>query len=64
MKVSADREQCIQVGNCMLVAGDVFDQDEDGIVVVLTEQVSGEQVERAQEAVNLCPAAALSLTED
>ena len=41
LRISADRELCIQAGNCVMVAGEVFDQDDEGIVVVLAEQVSG-----------------------
>ena len=41
MKLSADRELCIAAGNCVMVAGEFFDQDDDGIVVVLTEDVPG-----------------------
>lgn len=63
-RVSADREICIQAGNCVMVAADVFDQDDDGVVVVLTAEVSGDAEERARQAVNLCPAAALSLHAD
>ncbi len=62
-RVSADREICIQSGNCVMVAGDVFDQDDDGVVVVLTDEVSGDAEDRAQQAVNLCPAAALALQD-
>ncbi|MCG7595588.1 ferredoxin [Mycobacterium sp. PSTR-4-N] len=47
-----------------MVAADVFDQDDDGVVVVLTAEVSGDAEERAQQAVNLCPAAALALQAD
>ena len=28
MRVQADREACIQAGNCVMVAADVFDQDD------------------------------------
>ena len=56
MKVQADRELCIQAGNCVMTAGDVFDQDDEAIVVVLAEHVSGEQADRVREAVGLCPA--------
>lgn len=62
--VSADREICIQAGNCVMVAGDVFDQDDDGVVVVLADEVTGDAEERAVQAVNLCPAAALTLQHD
>ena len=47
-----------------MVAGEVFDQDDEGIVVVLTAEVSGDEADHAREAVSLCPASALSLTED
>ncbi len=63
VKVEADRELCIQAGNCVMVAGEVFDQDDEGIVVILTEEVSGVEAEHAREAVKLCPASALTLTE-
>lgn len=63
VKVTADRELCIQAGNCVMVAGEVFDQDDDGIVEILAEQVSGEEADHAREAVKLCPASALSLSE-
>ena len=64
MKVSADRELCIQAGNCVMVASEVFDQDDEGIVVILAEDVTGEAAEHAREAVKLCPSSALSLRED
>lgn len=64
LRISADRELCIQAGNCVMVAGEVFDQDDEGIVVVLAEQVSGVEAEHAREAVKLCPASALLAEED
>ena len=39
MKVHADREVCIQAGNCVMVAERLFDQDDDGIVVVLVDEI-------------------------
>ena len=62
-RVVAEHELCIQAGNCVMVASDVFDQDDDGIVVVLAEDVTGEQATRATEAVKLCPASALRLED-
>ncbi|MGB3355134.1 MAG: ferredoxin [Mycobacterium sp.] len=63
MRVSADRELCIQAGNCVMVAGEVFDQDDDGIVVVLADPVPDGEHDHVREAVKLCPASALSLPE-
>ena len=56
MKVEADQDSCITAGNCVMVADAVFDQDDDGVVVVLTEEVPEGEVEHAREAVKLCPA--------
>ena len=47
----------------MMVAREVFDQDDDGIVVVLADEVSGDAAEHAREAVKLCPASALRLED-
>jgi ferredoxin len=63
VRVHADRELCIQAGNCVMVAGEVFDQDDDGIVEILHEDVTGDEADRAREAVRLCPATALSLED-
>lgn len=62
-KVVADRELCIQAGNCVMVAGKVFDQDDDGIVEILHADVDGDEAEHAAEAVKLCPASALRLED-
>jgi ferredoxin len=61
--VQADRDVCIQAGNCVMVADAVFDQDDDGIVVVLVDEVSDGEADRVREAVKLCPSQALRLTD-
>ena len=62
MKLSADRDACISSGNCMMVSEDLFDADDDGIVVLLAEDVPEAEEDHARDAVRLCPAAALRLT--
>ena len=64
MKVQADREVCIQAGNCVMVAGEVFDQDDDGIVVLLVDDIPGDEEDHAREAVKLCPSQALTITPE
>jgi ferredoxin len=64
MKVLADRDVCIQAGNCVMVADAVFDQDDDGIVVVLVDEVPDDESDHAREAVKLCPSQALQLAPD
>ena len=63
MKIEADRDLCIGAGNCVLSAEAVFDQDDDGVVVLLTEEVPEDEEDRVREAVKLCPSSALRLLE-
>ncbi len=64
MRVQADRDVCIQAGNCVMVADSLFDQDDDGIVVVLVDEVPADEQDKAREAVRLCPSQALTITQD
>ena len=64
MKVHADRDVCIQAGNCVMVADSLFDQDDDGIVVVLVDDIPAEDQDKAREAVKLCPSQALTITQE
>jgi ferredoxin len=59
VKIEADREVCIQAGNCVMAADTLFDQDDDGIVVVLVDEVPEDEEDHAREAVKLCPSQAL-----
>ncbi|MET0699715.1 MAG: ferredoxin [Mycobacterium sp.] len=63
MKVLADREVCIGAGMCVMTAEAVFDQDDDALVVVLTDEVPDDERKRVDDAVRLCPSGALSLQE-
>lgn len=63
MRVEADRDACISAGNCVMTAGEVFDQDDDGIVEVLVREVSADDEAKVREAVKLCPASALRLVD-
>jgi ferredoxin len=63
VRVSADRDVCISAGNCVMAADAVFDQDDDGIVVVLVDEVPAAEEEHAREAVKLCPSQALRIAD-
>jgi ferredoxin len=63
VRVAADRDVCISAGNCVMAAGEVFDQDDDGIVVVLVDVVPDGEEGRVREAVKLCPSEALRITD-
>jgi ferredoxin len=63
MKIAADRDMCIGAGLCVVTAPAVFDQDDDGIVVMETEEPDGAAADAVREAVSLCPSGALSLLD-
>ncbi|HEX5811586.1 MAG TPA: (4Fe-4S)-binding protein [Pseudonocardia sp.] len=59
MKVEANRDVCIGAGMCVVNAEEVFDQGDDGIVVVLEVEVPPEHADAAARAVAGCPSGAL-----
>ena len=63
MKVEADRDVCIQAGNCVMSSDAVFDQDDDGIVVVLVDDIPDDEMDHVREAVKLCPSQALRIVD-
>ena len=63
MKVTVDQDKCVSSGMCVMNAAEVFDQrDDDGVVVLLAEDVPEAEEDRAREAVKTCPASVLHLT--
>jgi ferredoxin len=65
MRVKADRGKCMGAGMCALNAPEVFDQDEDeGLVVVLDPEPAARHRNTVRDAVNLCPASAITMTEE
>ena len=62
MRVIIDEEKCVAGGQCVFAAPDVFDQrDEDGIVVLLNAEPDEAEREAVENAILLCPAAAIWL---
>lgn len=62
MSVVVQTSACVGAGQCVLVAPDVFDQDDDGIVVLLQSNPQDGDLEAAKRAARLCPARAINLT--
>ena len=63
MQITADRSVCVGAGQCALVAGDLFDQDDDGLVLVLDSAPDDADAPAARRAASLCPARAITVTE-
>jgi len=60
MRVTIDRSKCVGSGNCMMTAPEVFEQDDDGIVVLLNATPAEGQEALVRQAVELCPARVIS----
>lgn len=61
MSIVANADACVGAGQCALVAPNVFDQDDDGIVTVLDADPQGLDLDAATRATRLCPARAIAL---
>lgn len=61
MHVLADRKVCVGGGMCVMAAPGVFDQDENGIVLVLEENPPDSDAVR--RAGSLCPSGALRIIQ-
>jgi ferredoxin len=63
-KVAVDEDLCIGAGQCVLVAPDIFDQDDKGLVILLDATPPPELHQAARKAAKLCPARAITIRED
>nr|WP_269787500.1 ferredoxin [Streptomyces guryensis] len=63
MKVELEADKCVASGQCVLAAMDVFDQDDDGIAILLEDEPAPELLDDVKEAIAVCPAAAIRLVE-
>jgi ferredoxin len=61
MKVELEADKCVASGQCVLAAMEVFDQDDDGIAILLDDHPAAEHRDGVREAVAVCPAAAIRL---
>ncbi len=61
--IRADRNTCVGAGQCVMIAPTLFDQDDEGLVVALAPTPRADQESIARQAVRLCPARALSLSD-
>ncbi|MFD4947642.1 ferredoxin [Streptomyces sp. NPDC058409] len=64
MRIHLDRDKCIGSGQCVLAAPEWFDQDDDGIAVVLEHDTSEDDTDEVQRAAFTCPALAIALDSE
>ncbi len=63
MRIQADRDVCIGSGTCALTCSDVFDQEDNGTVIVLQEEPPAALEDTVRAAVSACPTLALRIEE-
>jgi len=64
MKVSVDFEVCASTGSCMQACPEVFEVRSDGYLYILQEEPGEELREKVLMAAEMCPTAAITVTED
>ncbi len=63
MKITVDRDACISSGICALDAPRLFDQDDEGVVLLRTDRPAAEDEQLARDAALACPASVISVIE-
>jgi ferredoxin len=59
--LKADVSVCQGYGNCVIGAPDVYDLDDDGVVILLKTRVAESDRDRVERAARSCPVSALWL---
>lgn len=63
-KLVIERRSCLKSGQCSYLQPDIFERDAENWPVVAVERPEGEQIELANDAIEMCPAQAISLVEE
>jgi ferredoxin len=63
VRVIVDQDACISSGLCVLAVPAVFDQDENGVVVLLDPWPPIELRDAVLEAASVCPSQAILVVE-
>jgi ferredoxin len=63
VKVTVNQDKCVSSGMCVLNVAEVFDQSDDGVVVLLLDEPGPELAEDTRKAAAACPAMAIHLEE-
>ncbi|MFE3056889.1 ferredoxin [Nocardia sp. NPDC059239] len=61
MKVVVDRSKCTGLGICESLAPAFFEVDDSGDLVLLKEDIAGDELKAVEEAIQGCPTEALRI---
>ena len=62
MKVTVDYDLCASTGSCLQICPEVFEVRSDGYLYVLQDEPPEELRPRVEEAAELCPTAAITVS--
>jgi ferredoxin len=62
-RVEVDRDRCLGTGTCEMIAPEVFEVGDDGVVAVVRPVPAGDGAVAVEEAVQACPVQALTLAD-
>ena len=60
MEIKVNQSACIGCGACQAIAEELFVINDEGLCEVINSTVAEELVEKANEAIDSCPTAAIS----
>lgn len=60
MNIKIDQDKCLRCGMCTGTAMDVFSFDDEGNIEVNEENISEENKDSIEDAINSCPVGAIS----
>lgn len=64
MKVFVDYRKCIKAGECYYNHPTIFEYTDTGLPKILIEEIASDDLhQEAEEAIEVCPAQAISLAE-
>jgi ferredoxin len=64
MKIVVDFDRCESNAVCMGIAPDIFEVRDDNFLYILDESPPESRHAEIQEAVDMCPKAAISISDD
>jgi ferredoxin len=64
MRIEIDEDKCTMAGQCVLAAPNVFDQRDDGVVLVLDAEPPESERAAVEDAIIRCPAVAIWLAAE
>ncbi|WP_335936453.1 ferredoxin [Streptomyces sp. PTD5-9] len=61
MRVTTDYDRCVGSGQCAMFSPEVFDQDDDGLVLVLQDEPAAPLHDSVRRAADLCPSRSIQV---